>query len=79
MSSLVAVAPRRRCACCRAPTNRCPCPVCRSCSSDAGPPGELCGCGPGRSAAAAAPPAFVVEGEPGALADLPPPAAEVTA
>lgn len=64
--SSVTVEPRRRCACCRVPTNRCPCPVCKSCSTDAGPPGALCGCGAGRGA-------FLVEGEPGALAELPPP------
>jgi hypothetical protein len=39
------VAPRRRCARCRMPSNRCPCRECGACSTDAGAPGADCACG----------------------------------
>jgi hypothetical protein len=80
-ASSVTVAPRRRCACCRVPSNRCPCKVCEACTTSGGPAGADCACGraltgaPGAlgPACPGAVGVLVVEGEPGALSDLPSP------
>lgn len=48
VESHVSVAPRRRCAWCKSPSNRCPCAVCGACTTDGGAPGAVCGCGRGR-------------------------------
>jgi len=39
---------RRRCPFCRVPSNQCPCRTCGACSTAAGAPGPICGCGRGR-------------------------------
>lgn len=52
VESQVSVAPRRRCAWCKSPSNRCPCAVCGACTTDGGAPGAVCGCGRGRGAPA---------------------------
>jgi hypothetical protein len=73
------VEPRRRCHGCRTPTSSCPCPGCGACPTNGGS-GPGCACnGPPADpqgppgAVGATGPAFVVLGELGALADLPPP------
>ena len=44
--TFASVEPRRRCACCRAPSNRCPCRVCGSCSTSGHAPEVApCACG----------------------------------
>lgn len=45
VESQAQVSPRRRCACCRVPSNRCPCRVCGACTTSGGEPGAHCACG----------------------------------
>lgn len=61
MTTFAHVEPRRRCACCGVPSNRCPCRLCGACTTDAGAPGPSCACGGKRDTPLA--PEVVVEVE----------------
>lgn len=43
--TFAAVEVRRRCKACNAPSNRCPCRHCHSCTTSGGEPGVACACG----------------------------------